>query len=360
VCNHTLNANVSDRTALLIDAQPFYYQTQFTDLVTVTSEIKHHIVNDYYTSYSYGSGKYFAEDELVSFSSFEINPSYLGNGNLLQVVRMGVKIYIRNIFNNNEFLIEQYSTNVANTPYVGDLQYFNIDTNSALHIPSTEIRKHIITRYNSTTGKYEFAYPYLNRWEYWEALQGVISFFFNTAQPNNGFNHDWAHYMLEGWQVEVRPFITVKYNGYPATYEGLNYYTLLDRNIELVGTCDIKTYDPDTLTELVNGGTSYILGYKNTLIEATFNGFTGTTSTKNVVLGIEIKELGGRNGKYRMSSLYNPDSDTWFLPLSGETKVKLDFPSAGVIVATALIDFSKLDLTKLDYKLTARLYEQIV
>lgn len=74
---------------------------------------------------------------------------------------------------------------------------------------------------------------------------------------------------------------------------------------------------------------------------------------------IKILE-GGVTGKRRMSTQYDSDSDTWFMPLAGATRVtKTIVGTNDAVGCQVLIDFTKIDLTKVDYKLSARLYETI-
>lgn len=363
VQNHSLAANVSDRVTLLLDAKAFYFQTLFPDLIDVNAYLIPHFLNTY-TQPANPDYNIYTEDEIVGFAQFTIDDSYLGGGNTFEVLKFTAKLVMRDTITNDEFTLEQYVLNANNFPYVGDMQHIEIIQSKNIHVPTTEIRKDLGVATNLNNFRYFFAYPYLNNWETWNALANVDSSFFSGSQPNNGLNKDWAHYNTGRWSTVWKPSITVKYNGNPATYEGEFLYDIFDRNTNpgYISASSIETFDPDTLAHLTNGGVDYILGYKPTLVEVNFERTSAfaNNSWVQVVIGIEVKGEGGVTGKRRMSTQYDSDSDTWFMPLAGATRVtKTIVGTNDAVGCQVLIDFTKIDLTKLDYKLSARLYETI-
>lgn len=362
--DYTKHGTNGDRVTLLVDAADVFYKTDFPDLMTIQSKLIPHDCPDYTTSFI--NREKFTEDELVAYSTLTVGTDK--DVSTVELLKYTAKILMVNTVTQEEFIVDSKSINLPSAPIINLHQYFNISQAQPYHVPALEIRKNMIARTNTalSNNNYEFAYPFLNRWEYWVALAGVSGLFFNAAQPNNGMNEDWQHYINNFWTARYRYELNAKINGVPALYSSSVDFKIFDRDLPSENTtCVIKTYDPDSLTELVDGsGNKYILGYKNTLMRAVFtnteDGFSFTDTT--VVLGIEIKEQGGRYGKSRMSSKYVPDSDTFFIPLIGQTKVKLTnngtfplFPGT-TLTAEVLIDFSQLDLSALDWKLTARVY----
>jgi len=364
VQNHSLAANVSDRVSLLLDAQAFYFQTVYPNLINSTAIIIPHFLNTY-TSPLNPDFDIYTEDEIVGFCTFKIDNAYLAAPNTFEVLKFTAKLIMRNTVTNEEFTLEQYTLNANNFPFVGDMQYISINQLKNLHVPTTEIRKDLGVGTNLNTYKYFFAYPYLNNWETWNALQNVNSAFFSGSQPNNGFNRDWARYNNGGWKTVFIPSITVKYNGVPATYSDEVVYEIFDRNTNpgYITASSIETFDPDTLTHLTDGVDNFILGYKNTLVEVNFERSSTFVNNAYVqcVVGIYVKGEGvNGNAKRRMSTQYDSDSDTWFIPLAGATRVTKTISGTNdQVTFQVLIDFTKIDLTKLNYKLTARLYETI-
>lgn len=356
--DHEKEGGNSDRVTLMVDAQPFYFQTLFPNLFSFNSKLIPHTVNDYATAVELRDT--FSEDEIVGFSLVTFNEPDDKTPIEYILTRVTGKVVARNSVTGDEFTLDSASFNTSSYPIINGFQYFNIVQPRPFHVPTAEIRKDFIARFNTSTEKYEVAFPFLNRWEYWVLLQSVNSAFFNTSQPNNGFNHDWYRYFSGNWHLSFCLDIGAKINGVPQIYKSYVDYDIFTRN--LVGeslTCVIKTYDPISLTELVDGsGDRYILGYKNTLVEATFTDSVNDldTGTEHIVLGIEVWEEGGVTGKRRMSSKWDSDSDTWFLPLAPLSKVKLDQISASELKGSALIDFNQLNTSKLLWKLSARIY----
>ncbi len=361
--DHTKNGGISDRVTLKIDANNNFYQTSFPDLLDMSTKLIPHDVPDYVTGYV--EREKFTEDELVGYTRVDLkdDPLVLSTA----FTKYTARILAFNTVTGNNFQLESKSINIpTNTLYLG-FPIFNIQTVRPFHVPANEIRKKMIARRNTTFGRavYEFAFPFLNRWEYWVQLLTTNNAFLNISQPNNGVNEDWRHYNFGNWVIRYVFELNMQVNGIPALYTDYLDYKIFDRNLPAENTsCVIDTFDPDTLTALVDGvGNKYILGYKNTLVKATFtdavDGFDPNNTT--VVIGIEVKEQGGHFGKFRMSSKWVSDSDTIFIPLTGQTKVKLTFAGIPPIfgntcVAEALVDFNGLDLSAPNYKLTARIY----
>jgi hypothetical protein len=364
VMDHTKTGAASDRVTLLIDKAPFFYETQFPNFLKVDAELIPHYINNLTDAYNGTLPKY-EEDELVGVLEAEIRESAETSGLSKQFIRFTGKVVARNSVSGAEFTLEQKNFNVANTPYVGQYQLINVSQALPYHIPTAEIRKFmkIETGITGSNPLYTFYYPYFNRWEYWAALQGVNAAFFSFTEPNNGFNHEWINYdTLANWNIFFVAEVVVKIGATINTYTDEVQYVIKPRNEAAVSvTANIKTYDPDTLTELVDlSSKRYILGYKPTLIKAEFTTTSGTFDTvfDSVNMGIEIFEEGGILGKRRMSSKFASDSDTWFISLLANGKTKLTY-SVGDTVCTAevLLDNTQLNLNKSKYKLTGRLYD---
>lgn len=359
--DHTKQGAISDRATLLIDAKSIYYQTLFPNLIGMASKLIPHDCPNYIDAFI--DREKFTEDELVGYTHVYINKPPT-NVNSIEFTKAVWKILIVNTVTNAEFIIEQKTMllpqiPMLNNPYISQVQ------SKPIHVPANEIRKNIIARSAPGLGisSYEFAYPYLSRWEYWEAISNASSNFLNLAQPNNGLNSDWQHYVGGNYTVQYRFELFAKINGVPQIYTSKLNYLIKNRNLVSENTtCIIDTYD--VATPLVDGfGNKYILGYKNTLIKAVFtntiDAFDPLDTT--VVIGIEVFEggigAGGVNGKRRMSSKYISDADTFFIPLTGQTKTKLTFSGVNTIcMAETELDFNSLNLSNNKWKLTARVY----
>lgn len=355
VQNASILGAMADRVTLLADAGSVFFQTDFPGLVNFYDTLLLPHTNADYPD-PIEPGDVFTEDELVGWGRFEIveDPSHPTTTKVITSVRG--KVVAINTSTSDEFTLESQAISVVNAPVYNNVQYFNITQAKPIHIPAAEIRKNIRLYYDTVSGIYYFGYPYLNRWEYWVALASANQAFFDATQPNNGLNHDWRHYSASPWMLAFRVEVAMKVNGVPAIYKNEIQYKDLNRNLVAQTSCVINTYDI-LGTALTSGAVKYILGYDYTLVRATF---TNTVTTFDpayvtVVIGIEVFEQGGVNGKRRMSSKYVSDADTWFIPLPGETKTKLTVTST-TVVAEAYVDFNAIPLDKSKFKLTARLY----
>lgn len=360
--NHSLLGAFSDRVSLLVDKGAAYYQTLFPNLITLASKIIPHPVADYPDAFN-PSIEMFTEDELVAYTSIEILDDVPPADVVL--TRYTASILIKNINTNEDFVLESKTIQLPATPILSSYQLFNISQNRPIHIPLTEIRKPVLAR-RDLLGRavYEFAYPFLVRWEYWQ--QAVYNAnFFDPLQVNNGNNQNWIHYLDSQWTLTYRFELAALISGVPNIYTSDTDFKVFDRNLPSENTtCVIETFDLSG-NPLTNGGDKFILGYDTTTVKATFTNTIDflDPAAITVVIGIEIFEKGGGGnpqigggGKRRMSSKYDSDSDTWFIPLSGETRVKISSVPFTVIVAETNIDFTKLDLSEPKYKLTARIY----
>ncbi len=461
--NHLKTGAISDRANVLVDMSTFFYQSEFPNLIDFSPNLIPHDVN----SYSAGNTNYiFEEDELVASTEIVISRDPLVES--FEMSKVTFKILAESDLGEN-FVLESKTLDLPTNNLINGYQNFDIDLLTKFHIPSDEIRKHIVAKYTPTEisallisasytitnydfyvksivdGNYEvllpndpiigfsykieklagtsgwldilsniyidnytsidgdstyhynlnpgdyvifkyngakwekvdfidltnhnyfFAYPFLVRWEYWKQLLNVNSYFFDTTKPNNGQNNQWVNYnnIAFPWNGGLKYEIDIhaRVNGSPSVYSSSFSFTTLKRNLLIeYFPSSIQTFDAETLSELYFESKKYILGYKNTLVRATFSfssssGHVFDQSTTVVNMGIEIFEEGGVEDKRRMSSKYPSDTDTWFIPLSGENQTKLTFPLGRICVAETEIDFTKLNLGKLKWKLTARIYD---
>jgi hypothetical protein len=357
IADHTKTNGASDRVTLLIDKSPFFYATAFPTFLKTVKKIIPHYINDITTSYNAALPIY-EEDESVGYLEFDVLEDANTTPLTKQFIRATGSVVAINTVSGETFTLEQRNLNIANTPYVGNYQFLDTALTLPYHVPSNEIRKQFkVVTNNVTNGEYYMLYPYLNRWEYWTALQNVNPSFFNLSEPNNGYNQEWIRYTVGDWKIAFAYEIVVKIGGALNSYTGIVDYDLNPRNTSDEVIATLKSYDPDTMTELVDiSGNRYLLGYKPTLIVAVFTQSWGSYSTLGGVLGIEEFEEGGVLGKRRMSSVFASDNDTWFISTLGNGKAELTF-DIPVEVATLKALVNHNDLSKSKYKLTGRLYD---
>lgn len=363
--NHTLATNQADKVSLKIDADNFFEDTSDPGLIINSLKYLRHPESDILTE-GLTALDVFPEDEIVAYSQFYIDK----NGRLtddIQIKSIQARVKAKNSSNASEFTLDNFNLSFSGLPFINGNQYVSFELDRVFHIPSTEIRKKIqVKRRTDLDGGnkfyYDIIFPFLMRWEYWKALADANGDFFNITEPQNGWNQFWHRYStVTNWGIYYELKVRALKNGELLTYTFENQLTSNDYDTNPAWEPDsIKAYDPDTNTLLYDGVSlrNFILGYKNTRIEALFtkNTFTPNISKIHVNFGIEVFEEGGIEGRRRISSKWPIDSDTWWLSIDGTNKTKLTLVG-NTVKAEALVDFSKIPLDKQKFKLTARLYD---
>lgn len=362
--NHTLTTDEADKVSLLLDSQLFYENTTDATMVDITNSFLRHPFTNVDTE-SNTTIDMFPEDEVVGYSRFYLDRT----GRLTDTIAfksVEVILKAKNTSTLEEFTLESYKFDMTNLPFINNNQYVDFTLARQFHIPNSEIRKNIVLKRRTDLDTanffyYDLTYPYLHRWEYWEKLAGVAGAFFDVSEPNNGFNHEWHRYTtLANWDFFYVCRVKATKNGAIQTYTeetniGSNDY---DTNPDWEPD-RIRAFDNVTNVLLFDGATkNFILGYKDTRIEAEFTKISlpPLLSNLKMVIGIEVYEEGGIDGRRRISSVFDIDSDTWFKSVDTSNKVKLTL-TGSTIKGECLVDFTKIPLNSKIFKITARLYD---
>lgn len=364
VQNHTKTNNDSDRVNLLADINTFFVDASDPTMISIENKFINHVQTDFNSP----SDEIFdphIEDEIVARSRFYIDSNGRTADDIV-ITSMIAKIKCFNTSTEQEFTLDQYSINMANVTPSGDItlpnfQQINLSIPRVFHIPTTEIRKNIVVQRRSDLdagGKvyFDIVFPFMVRWEYWLALAGVNSDFFDINEPNDNFNNSWLHYAngsVANWVCRYEFIVNVKKNGTPLQFTASNDFSVTDYSTD----GSIKTYDSNNV-ELTNGALKYVLGYEDTKIVATFPNLDSGFNINNchVVIGIEVKEQGGVSGRRRLSSLNVQTTDTWLKSATGNGLVSKAATSSTEMTATCYIDKTLIPLNVSEFKVSARLY----
>jgi hypothetical protein len=362
--DHTLAVADADKVALLVDATDFFVDTTDPTMIDITNKYLRHIESDPATE-AVNNITAFPQDEVVGYSLFYIDR----NGRLTDDIsfsKITLKIKAKNSITLDEFDLDTYEADLSTLTKVNTNPYVDLIVNRNFHIPTTEIRKaiRIKRRTDLDAGNkiyYETYFPFLMRWEYWEKIASANDDFFDINEPNNGLNEDWYRYSQgTNWDLYYEIIIKAKKNGGSLTFtkETIINTTDYDTNA-LWETESIRAYDTNNI-QLYDGVNlkNYLLGYAKTRIEAKMTKTSGTVNLADIVMVLDIEtfEQGGVNGRRRISSMYEHDSDTWFESVDGTKKVKLSL-SGNTVTGEALINNTELPFVE-KFKITARLYEK--
>jgi len=374
--NHLHDApppTVIDAVTLFVDAQEFYVDLTDPGMIVFANKYLRHYEEDVATEGTTSLEAY-KEDEMVAYTQFYVDHTGRTT-NTIQLTEITAKLKAKDSVTLAEFDLDEWHLPLSGLPYVAGDQYIDVTYPRPFHIPVAEIRKNI--QLKRTPGQdvglqsyYLLQFPFLIRWEYFLPLLTANYDFFDATEPNNGLNNDWFRYqdLLADWKVYYEVIIKAKKDGVPLIFNIEEQALLFDYDDKFVDFqfVSIKSYDPDSLTELLDpsGPTKFLLGYKNTLVKAVFSNLTNhpiTLADVHFCVGIEVYEEGGVSGRRRISSVWTLDSDTWFLSTDGSGKVvktlQTQVNPGDLIEASMYVDFSKIPLNKDYFKITARLYD---
>lgn len=365
IADHTLDPENSDKTTLLVDANDLYQDVSDPGMIIITNKYVRHMHSDPDTD-GVNAIDVFPEDEIVACSQFYVDKEDRED-DVITLRSAEAIVKAKNSSTGEEFVLDNFKLDMSGLSVINDNQFVAYELDRVFDIPSSEIRKKIsIQRRDdldtATKFYYDFTFPFLMRWEYWKALAGVNGDFFDTSESNNGFNHFWHHYTeVSDWGIYYELKVIARKNGESLTYTFEDEITSNDYDANPDWEPNtIKAYNNETNELLYDavGMKNYLLGYEYTRIEAEFtnNYYTPSLDSLSVVMGIEVYEEGGIEGRRRFSSVWEADSETWFKSVDDTDKVLLSI-DGNTITATALVDFSKLPLDKSTFKITARIYD---
>jgi hypothetical protein len=356
--DHTKDTEDSDRVSLVADIQPFYIDLTDDGMITNTTKFLRHYETDVETE---GTETLIArtEDDVLGYTQFVIDRTGRASDDI-SINYIKAELVAKKT-DGTEFTLEEYEENFTGTQIVGDSQFIDSTVERSFKMPDGDDRKSIKVKRRldlDTTDLryYEFYYPFLVRWEYWVALQGVDSDAFDTAEPNNGYNEEWVRYdTLTDWDIYYRIEINANKNGNSQLYRTDTLITTKDY-LEATDWIneDIEAFNADTLA---TNGTLLI---EPTKVVATkeYTGASVPASAADVewVMRMEVYENGGISDIRYLSSVYDWTQYSFFKSVDASNKV-IKNKSGNVFTAEALIDYSKLP-TDATFKISARIYDE--
>lgn len=358
------DSNNSNRVTKVVDYQDFQEYIapdgEYSDIETVFVP---HELNSSEDAYCLYQG--YVEDEVLAHS--EINIDTLDNFVLDKFV---FKVEARKISDDSLYALDSYTVNVSNYPTISGVQEIDFETykNFKVSIGNEEKNLVKICRNSAndvgTKKNYSIYYGFKIRWEDWISRANVPADFFDNTLLNNGFNNDWYHYInTSDYVVEYAIYTVGKLNGVSKNYR--NGYQLIfeDYNVNENIDHEIKTYKYSDLTVL-DAGTDLdtglpmhgILDSENTLVEIKYINNLGDWNTQNqyAITCLEVCRGSGQYDLYEISTLYLPRNDSPLKPITGQSKLKLEYTTPNTIKTSCLIDPSYL-IGADKYKISGRI-----
>lgn len=235
------------------------------------------------------------------------------------------------------FELDSYTTAFNNTnariiPWGSPLGADGYATNLTIkedrnwQLPSGDFKREInfFTKHTNgaSTWDYWFYFPVLFRWEYWMQLMTADNYFYNNTQPNDGLNHFWNHYFVNGvWNLKSRLDLNVLINGIPQLVRAeLNLTPLADSINDYSSNTDYtqKNIKTSKIGGTLTNAPCFIYGKEFTVVVGDFRKVTPWTEDTEKVKGlnwIEPFEGAGVTVRTRGSSFYNATPESVFIGL---------------------------------------------
>jgi len=362
--NHLDDRDSADKVSLLIDVNDFFIELFKSNLITNTNKFIQHPFTDVADGVT--TPDVFPVDDLVSRSDFSIDFTGLENDGI-RINTITNQIVLKNPTDPDIILDNTTIDTSASQLENGLVPFIDIDQARVFKVPS-DIRKIISIKRNTSldagnTYNWYSSYPFMHRWEYWESI-GFIDFLptgiFDPTLPSNGLNHQWHRYTtIAGWTINHRLRFTLEQNGeiFEQIFDSPYNSNPFNNNAQW-GNESIISYDIASGNPLLSGSTKLIQGYTDTRIVASFEKLTGdipVIDDVEIVIWIEVKEIGGISDIRRFSSVYEAGTDTWFKSVDASNKV-VKAKVGSVYTGECIVDYTKLP-DNAEFTIYARLYD---
>ena len=318
-----------------------------------------------YTDYTSGELKLntYIKDEI--FASARIFIDKTGRPEEILIKSIVNKVVAYNTVNGHEFTLDSYVQDMQDTlafPILPDgTQALNLNIARPFNIPDAELyKKFIILQRNTSLDStnqycYEVNFPMIMRWEYFLALAGVDSHFYDNTQMFNGYNNNWSRFDADAnWKIKYVLQFNMTKDGLPLQYEFGNDIGV--KTYDINPSISIETFVNSTSTPLINGSTNLVCGYDDTLVRVTYT-FSAppTPSDYCVYIDIEAHERNGIPDKYSLSSDFDRSTIYNILKSTDASGMVTMSASGNDLIAECLVDKTKITgITK--FLISQRIY----
>lgn len=357
---------LSDKTALLIQADEIHVQLTTVDLIDATTLFIEHP----YDSVAYGKPtlELYLVDDAVANSVYSIDfTGKESDGILLKSVTPQI---VLTHATEADIVLDSFRANLDNFPTVGSLPAVqDIDFNQKRQYKIEDgIRKTIAFEraYSMDSGLikyYVLNFPFMNRWEYWIKIAGLTSIpedLFDNTVPFGGANHLWNRLAnISGWSLKYRTTFEIEQNGalFEQSFETTLTSSYFNSNTDWIN-CEIDSFDPITGDQVVVGSKNYAYAASDTRIKATFEKVSGDVPDLDkvcIVIWAEGFEGGGISEITRISSRYDVEDVSAYRSLDSSKRTVMT-KTGSVFTGEALLKFSKVQSYS-KVSIYARIYE---
>ena len=365
--NHSLSDELSDKVNLLAHVGEFDKELTTTNLIDASHTfIRHPFTNANTMDLETTNFQMFPVDDVAVQTDFSID--FTGHTTEGIVIKKIINRLTLSHSTEADITLEEVTVDVSNSLFVdGYVQEINFSQDRVFKT-NQGIRKTITVVRNSSLDSglvknWQINYPFMNRWEYWAALQIInpAAGIFDSTEDLNGLNHFWNRLAnVAGWTMNFETEFQIEQNGedfsqvFTTPISSSNFNSGVEWDNEF-----IKTYDSTGVTEQTSGGNKYISGYSDTWVKASFEKISGlvpSVDNVDIVIWIETFESGGVSDIRHISSNEDVASNSWFKSVDTSNRVKIT-KTGSTFVGEVLIDYTKFSVTS-QYTMYARIYDR--
>lgn len=360
-----MTAEDANYVTMLVDTQEI--QVNIPDsTVTVTNDFYKHDENSY-TGAGAGAIDMNVEEEIVADSLILLDRAAPFDDGQIE----NVTVQIVATDGTDEAILQERAFDLSQAPEIGGVRFINETSQNSLNVATNEIRKDVkFTRESSedtgTQVAYRVRYPFMIRWEEWEnLLLGTLpADFLDTAEPNNGYNHEWLRLDgLSSWSIVYRVKTEIIAQSTLKTIEDDTTLTLHDYDDGSGNWTAGSIVCLDGATSLTAAGQPYIMdatAKRNTTIRAEFTynggGSMPVASDVFVVFRIIPKAAGTYIANDSLSSEWNRDSISFLTSSNG--LVDVTATGATTMRAECEVDYTKLPPGVTEFTISAFIREK--
>jgi len=182
----------------------------------------------------------------------------------------------------------------------------------------------------ATTYELDIKWSLMVNWRKWLPQSNAFTDFYDNTLLNNGLNREWMRYLrLAGYTLSTEVTLVDDAN---TSFRFGAEIELVDYDVTPDVTSSVLYYDENDIAT-----TFFVTGQTNR-IEATHVNNNIDWSPDNTWGWISLRPFGGEQNK-RISTVWDWTSQNLpLLPLAGETKAKISYPSPNVAVVECFVD----------------------
>lgn len=353
------DSNLSNRVSVLVDINTLVKEIEPSgEYPGMTNSFIEHGSDENSVGVSTYTG--FIEDDVLNRTKFtipKINESFFQS--------ISFDHLVRNDVSGSEYVLNTFTANLSSFPKDGNgIQQIQFDSTRGYFLLEGDNKNWIKVERdeaNDTINDYAYIAYFGNRirWESWILREDVPTEFYNPSLENNGEHNNWLDYLralpdTHSFHFKVSTLVTeiatlaLYENYFPLTFNGYDENVNIDTLHQY-----FRNSDNSILTEPT------ILQNEYTRIEITFTNNSGDFIPSETYAEFRLYDPQGAGitQAHNLSSVEDANPESALIPISGQTKLKMDFTASNIVKASCLIDASKMpDLA--NYVITGRIGEK--